>query len=205
MKLYYSDVLSPRKACAFAKYVKAPVEYVFLSLPKGEHKTPAMLALNPNGKVPTLTDGARVVTEADAIMCYLSDKMGAGLWPHEPERQLEVLAWFSWNAMHFGRAGGALYFEHIIRKRFRIGEPDPAMVTEATEEFRRFGAVLDTHLKDRKWVLGDALSVADFSLAIILPYAAEAQMPLDEFANMKRWHDRLNAFEAWREPWPTTA
>ena len=54
MKLYYSDVLSPHKACAVARYLKSPVEFVYLDLVKGEQQAPAYLVLNPNGKVPTL-------------------------------------------------------------------------------------------------------------------------------------------------------
>ena len=49
MKLYYAEVLMPRKVCALAKHVDANVEYVHLDLAKGEHKTPEYLALNPNG------------------------------------------------------------------------------------------------------------------------------------------------------------
>ena len=56
MKLYWSDVLSARKACVAAKYLQSPVEYVYLDMGRGEHKTPEYLALNPNGKVPTLLD-----------------------------------------------------------------------------------------------------------------------------------------------------
>ena len=62
MKLYYSDVLSPHKACAVARYLKSPVEFVYLDLVKGEQQAPAYLVLNPNGKVPTLVDGERVPT-----------------------------------------------------------------------------------------------------------------------------------------------
>jgi len=202
MKLYYSDVLSPRKACAVARYLKAPVEFIYLDLQKGEHKSPAMLAINPNGKVPTLVDGARVVWEADAIICYLSQKMGADLWPQDPRGQVDIIAWFSWNAQHFGRAGGSLYFEHIIKKRFNIGAPDPQEVAMALSDFRRFAAVLNDHLKGREWILGDALSVADFSTGVILPYAKDAQMPLDEFPEVRRWHDQLNALDGWRDPFP---
>jgi hypothetical protein len=54
MKLYYSDVLSPHKACAVARYLKSPVEFAYLDLVKGEQQAPAYLVLNPNGKVPTL-------------------------------------------------------------------------------------------------------------------------------------------------------
>ena len=202
MKLYYCDLLSAHKACAVAGYLKAPVEFVYLDVTKAEHRTPQMLALNPNAKVPTLTDGGRVVIESDAVICYLSDRMGAGLWPQDRDGQLEIVHWFSWNAMHFGRAGGALYFENIIKARFRIGPVDPAAVENALGEFRRFAAVLDAHLAERKWVLGDALSVADFSVAGALPYAKAGLMPLDEFAQVKRWHGQLCEFEAWRRPFP---
>ncbi|MEJ0026200.1 MAG: glutathione S-transferase family protein [Rhizomicrobium sp.] len=202
MRLYWSDVLSPRKACAVAKYLGAPVEYVYLDLPRAEHRTPAMLALNPSGKVPTLADGDRVVCEADAILCHLSDRTGADLWPADRAAQVDIVTWFSWAAHHFGRAGGALYFEHIIKPRFAIGPADPAVVAEAQAEFRRFAAVLDDHLRDRKWLLGERLSVADFSVAVTLPYAEEAQMPLNEFPAVCRWHDRLSELEAWRDPWP---
>jgi glutathione S-transferase len=50
--------------------------------------------------------------------------------------------------------------------------------------------------------VGDGLTVADFSVAMTLPYAEEAQLPLNEFANIRRWHDRLNEIEGWREPFP---
>jgi glutathione S-transferase len=135
IRLYYSDVLSPRKACAVANYLKAPVEFIYLDLPKGEQQAPAYLAINPNGKVPTLVDGDRILWEADAVMCYLSERMGADLWPQDSSRQLDIVRWFSWDARHFGRASGALYFEHIIKPRFGIGVPDPARIAQAVGEF----------------------------------------------------------------------
>lgn len=202
MKLYYSDVLSPRKACAVARYLKSPVEFVFLDLTKGEHKTPAYLALNPNAKVPTLVDGERVIWEADAINCHLSERASAQLWPHDTEGQIDVLRWLSWNDQHFTRAGGGLYFEYIIKKRFRIGAVDAAVAAEDLANFRRFAAVLDAHLKGRDWLVGNQMTVADFAVAVFLPYAAEAQVSLDDFREVSRWHDQLNALDAWRNPFP---
>jgi glutathione S-transferase len=127
MKLYYSDILSARKACAAARHLKLPVEFVYLDFAKAEHKTPAYLALNPNGKVPTLTDGAQTLWEADAIMCFLAQQAGSDLWPQD-SRQIDIIRWFSWSAQHFNREAGALYFENIVKARFRIGPPDPDAV-----------------------------------------------------------------------------
>ncbi|MEA3182222.1 MAG: glutathione S-transferase, partial [Gammaproteobacteria bacterium] len=108
----------------------------------------------------------------------------------------------SWNHQHFTRAGGALYFENIVKRRFGIGEPDPAVVDEELNRFRRYAAILNKHLQDRRWVVGDSLTVADLSVAMTLPYAEQANLPIDEFPRVRAWHDRLNEIESWRDPFP---
>ena len=204
MKLYWFDTVNPRKACAVAKYLQAPVDYVHVDLGRGEHRKPDYLALNPNGKVPTLVDGTRTIWEADAIMCHLAARADSDLWPQD-HRQIEVIRWLSWDLAHFYKAGGSLYFEHVIKPRFGLGDTDPAAVKQATNEWRRFAAILDGHLRDRRWLVGDGITVADFAVAAFLPYAERSHIPLDEFASVRRWHDRLNELDAWREPFPVPA
>lgn len=202
MKLYYSDVLKPRAACAVARYLGSPVEYHYLDLAAGEHQSPAYRAMNPNAKVPALVDGDRVLWEANAIMGHLALKAGADLWPEESERQIELVRWLSWDAEHFTEHASLLYFEFVIRPRFGLGEADSVVVEQATGNFRRYAGVLDAHLDGRRWVLGDRLSIADFALAVTLPYAKAAQIPLRDFANVSAWHDRLMELDAWRNPFP---
>jgi glutathione S-transferase len=204
MKLYYSDILSARRACAVARYLNAPIEYVYLDFAKREHQQPEYLAINPNGKVPTLVNGDRITWESDAVICQLSEDMNADLWPHDA-RQIEITRWFSWNQQHFSRACGSLYFENIVKERFRIGAPDPIEVQNALGEFRRWATVLSGHLADRTWLVGNSMTVADFSVAMALPYADEARLPLAEFPAVCRWHDRLNEIESWRDPFPHRA
>ncbi len=201
MRLYYSDILSARRACAVAKYLKAPVEFIYLDLVRADQQKPDYLAINPNGKVPTLVNGERITWESDAVICQLSEDMDADLWPRDA-RQLEITRWFSWNQQHFSRAGGSLYFENIVKKRFGIGAPDPVEVEHALGEFRRWATVLNDHLSGRTWLVGQAITVADFSVAMTLPYADEAHLPVGEFANVCRWHDQLNQIEGWRAPFP---
>jgi glutathione S-transferase len=201
MKLYYAETLNPRKACAVAKYLNAPVEFVHVDLGKGENRTPEFLALNPNGKVPVLETGERSLWEANAIMCYLARITGSDLWPND-DRQIEVMRWLSWESWHFTRHAGTLYFQHIIKPAFGMGDPDPAVVEEATGFFKRFAAVLNDHLSGRACLVGDALSVADFAVAVALPYAEDARIPLAEFPEIRRWHARLCELPAWVEPFP---
>ncbi|GAB4528698.1 MAG: glutathione S-transferase family protein [Haliangiales bacterium] len=53
-------------------------ELRFVDFAAGEHKTESILALNPMGKLPILTDGDQVVTETAAIGLYLADRYASG-------------------------------------------------------------------------------------------------------------------------------
>ncbi|MBA2078951.1 glutathione S-transferase family protein [Rhodanobacter sp. PCA2] len=202
MKLYYAEVFNPRRACAVAKYLEAPVEWMRVDLARGEHKQPPYLALNPNGKVPVLTDGVLRLWEADAIMVHLAMQAGSALWPSVPAAQVEAMRWLSWNQAHFLRHGGALYFEYVIKPWVGMGEADAAAVAEAGKFFRQFAAVLDTHLAAHEWLVGEQLGVADFAVSTPLGWAKEARLPLDGFEHIARWHRQLQALPAWREPFP---
>ena len=106
-----------------------------------QHK-PAYLAINPNGKVPTLVKGERITWESDAVICQLSEDMGADLWPHD-SRQIEITRWFSWNQQHFSRACGSLYFENIVKSASALARPIQSESSSALGEFRRWANVLD--------------------------------------------------------------
>lgn len=201
MKLYYAEVLNPRKACAAARYLGSPVEFVRVDLAKGEQRSAEYVAINPNARVPALLDGDHAIWESNAIMVYLAMKAGSDFWPRD-ERQIDVTRWLSWDLSHFSVYGGTLYFEHLIKAAFDIGPPDPAAVAEATAEFRRSAAVLNDHLDGRDYLVGESLTLADFAVAAALPYAKGAKIPLDEFPAVARWHDRLNTLDAWRAPFP---
>ena len=201
MKLYYFETLNPRKACALARYLNSPVEFVRIDLGKGEHKRPDFMAINPNGKAPALTDGDRKIWEANAIMAYLARAAGSDLLPSD-DRQIEVTRWLSWNADHFTRHAGNLYFQHIIKPHFGIGGPDAKAVEEATGFFKQFAQVLNDHLRGRKFLLGDQLTIADFAVGVTLPYADKANIPVGGYSEIERWHARLNELPGWREPFP---
>jgi glutathione S-transferase len=204
MKLYYFETPNPRKPCAVARYLDAPVEYVRVDLTKGEHRTPAFLAINPNGKVPALEDGDVRLWESAAIMCYLADKAGSSLWPKDA-RQIDVIRWLSWDALHFSRHAGTLFFQRVVKPRFGLGDPDLAAIDEATGFFRQFAGVLESHLEGKAYLVGDGLTVADFAVGCLLPHAREAMLPLDGFPAIRRWYAQLEQLPAWREPFPTAA
>jgi len=205
MQLYYFETLNPRKVCAVARYLNSPVDYKRIDLGKGEHKTPQFLAINPNGKLPVLEDGGLKLWEANAIMAYLAKAAGSELWPSDTAGQIDLLRWLSWNSEHFTRHAGSLYFQHLIKPRLLEQAPDAKAVEEATGFFKQFAQVLDDHLRQRRYLLGDRLTIADLAVAVSLPYAQEAKIPIAGFSAIARWHDRLTELPAWRQPFPAPA
>lgn len=205
MKLYYFETPNPRKACAVAKHLDIPVELVRIDLSKQQNQSPDYLAINPNGKVPALQDGSLKLWEANAIMCYLAEKAGSELWPSNPLKRVEVMRWLSWDASHFSRHAGTLFFEHMIKPKFGMGAPDATSVSEASGYLKRFAGVLDQQLSQHRYVAGDDLTIADFAIASFLPYAEGSKMPLEPFSNIHRWNAALNALPAWHKPFPDVA
>jgi len=63
--------------------------------------------------------------------------------------------------------------------------------------------VLDGHLKGRRWVAGDALTMADISIGAPMVYAAPAQFPLAGCKEIGRWYGALSELPAWKKALPS--
>jgi glutathione S-transferase len=81
----------------------------------------------------------------------------------------------------------------------KSGEPDPAALAKGAELFHRSAKVLDGQLKGKKFVTGETLTVADFGLGAPLNYTDMARLPLDPYAEIKRWYGTLTALPAWQK------
>ena len=204
MKLYV-NVMSPnvRRVRLTAAVLGLSLEEQSVDFRKGEQKQPDFLALNPNGQVPVLVDGEYVLTESRAIMQYLATKKpAAGLLPTDERLRAEVTRWQFWDSSHFSPQLGTIAFQRLLKAAFGLGEPEPAKIEEALTNFRRYAAVLNQHLGSRRYVVGDALTVADLTLASSLMYAQASQVPLAEFPNVQAWFARISELDAWKKTSP---
>ena len=194
---------SPRafKVMAVANHLGLDYEIRFLDLPKGAHKTPQFAALNPNVRMPTLKDGDYVLWESNAIGQYLAGKKpDAGLLPRDERARLDVTRWQFWDLAHWDPACAVFAFEYVAKPLFRgIKEPDMAAIEKGTEMFHRAAAVLNSQLKGKRFVTGDALTLADFSLGPPMNFAEMAHYPIEPYGEIKRWHATLRALPAWQK------
>lgn len=174
------------------------VELVTVDLQKGAQRAPEFLARNPNGRVPVLDDDGYLLWESHAIMPYLAAATpGQTLFPDEPRGRAEVTKWMFWNAHHFSQGVSTLNRERMVKRILGLGEPDPAEVARGEGIVRTFGAVLDAHLEGRDFLVGERLTLADLAVASELSSWERASLPLEGFANVKRWFSAIAARPSW--------
>ena len=204
MKLYFNPI-SPncRRAVMTAVHLGLPVEEKPIDFTKGDHKTPAFLAMNPNGMIPTLTDGDFSLWESRAIMQYLaSKKPEAGLLGKNERERADVSRWLFWDSSHLARHMGTILFETFVKKVMNMGSPDASAIAAAREQLKRFYPVLDASLKGRKYLVGDALTIADLGIASTFTYADMIGERVDAYPNIKSWLGRIAALDCWKKTQP---
>lgn len=203
MKIYWSATVNPRKVCSVAKYLGVDAEYVHVDLKSGAHKQADFLGINPNGRVPALTDGDVRLWESAAICAYLAGNASSPLWPAADVRaQAEILKATSWHIAHGMPMFGPFYFEHYIKPLLGLGAPDEAKLDALRPQARASAKVLDALLAEHSFLACDRLTISDFISGAIFPDWKAHGMPLDDCANLRRWIDSLLTIDAFREPWP---
>ena len=187
-----------RKVHAVINYLGLDINICELDIFAGDLATPEYLDMNPNGMVPLLEDGDFRLWESNAIMQYLAAMAPASdFYPEDPRSRADIHRWQNWEQAHFNRAIGTFLYEHVLKNLMNIGSPDQVKLDEAAENFTRFAAVLDKQLEDKQFLLGDKLTLADFSVASMSHFLDTANVPYQSYKNICAWLNRLDEIPAW--------
>ena len=198
MKLYtVPGSPSSRKALAVIDHLGLPVEIVSISI--DQVRSPTFDAINPNRKVPVLVDGEMHLWELNAIIIYLAESTSdKSLFPPVFATRIDILRWLFWEASGFNAALGAIAFEILARASLGYGEPSAAIIERGQEEFARHAPVLDAHLAERSFIVGESITVADYAMATFEPYRERLPVDFGLYPNIQRHFDRIAAMPAWQ-------
>lgn len=204
MKLYYV-VGSPncRKVHAVINHLGIDVEFEYMDFFEGDLKKPGYLAINSFGMVPSLRDGDFVLTESNAIMQYLADRVpGNTLHPRDEQTRADIVRWQCWELAHYNKALGQLAWETVAKPNFLGAEPDAGLVNWAQQELSRHAPVLDAHLAGRKHVVGHSITLADYSLAHLEMFKDAVPFDWSPFPNLNRYYERMRDIAHWAKTAP---
>jgi glutathione S-transferase len=169
MKLYEFAPTRSIRARWTLQELGVEFEAVSVNLLAGEHRRPEFLAINPAGKVPVLVDGDMVLSESIAIAVHLADKYPEkGLAPTDPGARAQLMRWLLFTTTELEQPLWR------ITRHTRLYPEDrrlPGDVALARDEFAAMAKVLDRHMEEREFIVGDSVTVADFVLAYTLDWA----------------------------------
>ena len=174
-------------------------EQVEVSLKEGEHKKPDYLALNPNGRVPTMVDGDLTLWESMAINLYLADKYDGGLKLKTPEDRARAVQWSFWGMTEIEPKLMTVLRNRVLKAE---DERDAALGDEAEQELQAPLGVLNGALEGRDHLLDGDFSVADLNLAAITSWAKVGRVKLEPFPNVARWLSASLARPAYQKIFP---
>ncbi|MFW2573151.1 glutathione S-transferase [Serratia nevei] len=151
---------------------------------------PAFLALNPNGLVPVLIDGERVLWESNTICRYLAGREGRrDLLPQEPGARAAVEMWMDWQATDLN---GAWRYVFMSRVRGHADYQDAASLAAAEREWNRLMGLLDRHLAQHgPYAAGAAFTLADVVLGLSLNRWLMTPFERPDYAALAAYQQRL--------------
>lgn len=164
------------------------IDYAYepLAFRPGQAKPAEYLALNPNGKFPTLVDGDFVLFESLAINLYLARKYGGDLGPRSPEEDALMTQWSFWVATEIEKP---LVLTSAVRYLFEPRSTDGEELEISMRKLSRPWSVLDAHLAERPYLLGDRFTVADLNVAAVMHFVPIAGIDVSPWPAMKIWLD----------------
>jgi glutathione S-transferase len=154
------------------------------------------LAINPNGRLPSIDDDGFILWESLAITLYLAKKHGAGrLYPQTLEGEARTWQWSLWALNEVDR-GVNIWSLHAVR--LQPQDRDPDMLAAALKVIGPPFKVLDAALADCSHLLGDEFTVADLNVAAVISRAIDMDLSATPHLDgwLKRCLERPAALEA---------
>ena len=165
----------------FLSLLGLPVTLVDVDLFGGEQRRPDFLARNAFGQVPVLEDGDATIADSAAILIYLAHR-------HDPEGR-----WLPRDA-----AGAAEV------QRWLSAAAGPLAHGPAAARAARLFAVMEGHLTDRRFLVGDRATLADVAMYSYTARAPEGELDLAPYPHLRAWLERVEALPGF-SPMPATA
>src|SRR4051794_16372449 len=170
--------------------LRAPYRLVEVDILRGESRTPEFLAKTPDGHVPLLeVASGRFLPESNAILWYIAG--GTPLAPEDRIDRAEALQWMFFEQHSLEPNIGAAFFWLSLIKGGR--ELQRHALEDWMEEGYRALAVMEKHLKDRSFFVGDHYTIADIALYAYTHVAHECDFDLAAFPAIRVWLDRMAA------------
>ncbi len=170
-------------------------ESVSVSVPRGEHRHPDFLRLNPFGQIPVLVDRDRVLTDSQAILAYLATAYGGAdterWFPRDASQLAATMRWLS-------VAGNEIQNTLTTARAIKLLRW-PLDYDRAVQRSYALLALMNEHLRERDWLATSSATIADIACYPYLFLAAEGGIDTRPYPAVEAWLRRLESLPRF---WP---
>jgi len=174
-------------------------EPVFVDYMNGATRDPGWReSVNSMGEAPVLDIGPKKLTQSGAILIYLAE-LTDKFAPENDEERNDVLRWILFDNHKFT----SYFATHRFMYALAPQAPDPAVMAFLKGRFDAAAAIVDKHLGQSKFMVGDRPTIADFSLAgyMFFPVEEHGYDWAKSHPNIYAWTQRLKALPGWKDPY----
>lgn len=153
----------------------------------GKNNEPAYLAMNPNGRVPTLVDGDYVLWESNSIMRYLvlAYAPASSIYPSAPRRRASVDRWLDWTLSTLQPVDRPVFWALV---RTPVEKRDMVAIQKDADAEAVIWRIVDARLATRRFIEGDDFTIADIALgAYARRWFGVEGIDKPQLAHLERW------------------
>lgn len=158
-----------------------------LDILNGETRTPEFLAINPNGKIPTLVfEDGRVLSESNAILFHFAE--GTDYLSSEPFKRAQVLQWLFWEQYSHEPN---IATSRFLRQHRELTDDVLVMLEAKKAPGEAALALMEKHLTSHVFMVAESFSIADIALYAYTHVAEEGGFALDRYPAIQAWIKRV--------------
>ena len=171
-------------------------ELIPVDFRKGDTWTKDYLAINPNGKIPTLVDDDLVLYESMAINLYLAKQYGGNFYLDDPAQEALTNMWSYWVMTEVEHS----LLTILLNTRLLPEEQrKPERIERNLLVLEKPFSVLNDALEGKTYLVEEAFSVADLNVASVISWCRPARVNLKRWPNMKNWLERCISRPAFKK------
>jgi glutathione S-transferase len=157
----------------------------------GRNTEPDYLAMNPNGRVPTMVDGDFVLWESNSVMRYLALAYGQGyqIYPQAPKARAGVDRWLDWTLSTLQPVDRPVFWALV---RTPVAQRDMAAIQKDADAEAVQWRIVDAQLATRRFIEGDQFTLADIAIgAYARRWFGVEGIRKPQLAQLERWFAQL--------------
>jgi glutathione S-transferase len=186
--------INVRKVVLAARLLGIEFERIEAGREFGIVDTPEYLARNPNAMIPLLQDGDFALWESNVIVRYLCAKHGAGrLYPDSLPARFDAERWMDWQQTTLNPAGRDAFLQLV---RVPAGQRQPALIDASITATEPLLDLLEAHLRQRAFMAGDRLTMADIPIACEIDRWWQLPLPRPLRPCLERWYEGIRTLPA---------